>query len=167
MPLILRKIKKAKWYRNIDVPWLKPGELQADALADLKTTGNRLSVWLIQDDKSNLERVIAALASTCDVPTNIDFVLMDQSELQRLGIKWENTKGDSHDEQINHTHHLDLLELTATKLYDFANQIQVIGIKERYLEKTVMRLLIGAIRAGLIPQSKLKDRLRSEIGYYK
>lgn len=150
MPLVLRKIKKAKWYKNGVVSWLKEGELQADALTDLKTTNNRLSVWLVQDDKSNLDRIITALASKCEYSTNIDFALLDQSILEQLVIKWEKTIGDSHDDEINHISHLDLIELTARKLYQFAHKIKTNGTTTRYPEKKVINLVIGAIKMGII-----------------
>jgi hypothetical protein len=163
MPLVLRKIKKAKWYKNVVVPWLKKGELQADALTDLKTTNNRLSVWLVQNDKSNLDRIITALASTCEYLTNIDFALLDQSILEQLDIKWEKTKGDSHDDVINQTNHLDLIELTATKLYQFAHKIQTNGTMTRYLEKKVINLVIEAIRIGRIAKNRLNEKIQRRI----
>ena len=66
MPLFLRIIRKAKWYKNEQVPWLPEGELQADTLTDLSTKSNELSVWHIEDDRSNLEQVVTALAAGRD-----------------------------------------------------------------------------------------------------
>lgn len=63
MPLILRKIEKGRWNSDPQaVPWLPPGEVQAQALLDLAPKDNGLSVWLIEEDRSNLDRVVAALA---------------------------------------------------------------------------------------------------------
>jgi hypothetical protein len=46
--LVLRKIRKSKWYKSGSVPWLEEGDLRADALSDLATKGNKLSVyWLM------------------------------------------------------------------------------------------------------------------------
>ncbi len=45
MPLFLRKIRKAKWYKINGAAWLPAGEFQADALSDLGTKDNTLSVW--------------------------------------------------------------------------------------------------------------------------
>ena len=63
MSFFLRKIRKAKWYKDEKDTWLADGELQADSLVDLKTDDNALSVWYIEHDKSNLKRVIAALGA--------------------------------------------------------------------------------------------------------
>ena len=60
MPCILRQIRKAKWYKHPNVPWLNEGELQADALADLITKDNTLSVWMLEDE-TFVERAATAL----------------------------------------------------------------------------------------------------------
>lgn len=95
MPLVLRKIRKSKWYKTERVSWLEEGQLQADALADLKTTNNELSVWHIEDDKSNLEEVVAALAANCDDVSNLDYALFDQQLLSEIDIRIKATKGGS------------------------------------------------------------------------
>ncbi len=94
MGLVLRKIKKAKWYKHEAIPWLKEGELQADALADLKTTDNNLSFWIVEDDRSNLDRIITALAANCQYVTNIDFVLLKQSVFDKLKIRYKKEKAN-------------------------------------------------------------------------
>lgn len=50
MALVLRKIRKSKWYKSGSVPWLEEGDLRADALSDLATKGNKLSVYLVDGD---------------------------------------------------------------------------------------------------------------------
>jgi hypothetical protein len=72
MPFILRTIRKDRWYRIEDVPWLEEGDIHADPLADLNTKANELSVWLIEDDRSNLNRVVSALAATRTHISNLD-----------------------------------------------------------------------------------------------
>lgn len=163
MPLILRKIRKPKWYKNPGVPWLKGEDLQADALGDLNSKDNKLSVWLIEDNRSNLERVIAALASTCDSPTNIDIVLLEQNVLDKLSIRWLTTIGDSCDDEINKAFHIDLIQLTATKLFEFAGQIQQNGTKTRFLEKHVVQMLTKQISTGNISRDKIKQTLLDDI----
>jgi hypothetical protein len=76
VPFVLRKIRKAKWYKHQKVAWLKAGELQADAIGDLYTENNALSMWLVTDDKSNLQRVAAALAANCEYLGNLDYALL-------------------------------------------------------------------------------------------
>lgn len=63
MPTYLRKVRKARWHRNNNVGWLPAGELQADALGDLRTEDNKLSIWRIEGEDQNIHDIIAAIAS--------------------------------------------------------------------------------------------------------
>lgn len=163
MGLVLRKIKKAKWYKHKAIPWLKEGELQADALADLKTTDNNLSFWIVEDDKSNLDRIITALAAKCQYVTNIDFVLLEQSVFDKLKIRYKKSIGDSHDLEINTKWHIDIIELTASKLYELAKEIQENGEKKRYNEKKVTKLIIESINTGKISKTNLQEKVLTKI----
>jgi hypothetical protein len=62
VPFIFRSIRKAKWDRHAGVPWLDEGELQADALTDLKTNNNTLSVYVLENE-TFIERTATALAA--------------------------------------------------------------------------------------------------------
>lgn len=163
MAFLLRKIKKGRWYKHEAVPWLKQDELQADALLDLQTKGNKLSIWRVEDDRSNLNRIIAALVSTCDNATNIDFALLKQSIIDTLDIKIEKANGDSHDHELNQTCHLHLVELTTAKLYKLLQEIQKPGIRGRCLEKQVINLVIEATRTGKIPRTKLSQTIQNKL----
>jgi hypothetical protein len=83
MPLMLRKIRKARWYQHnqADFPWLLDEDIPADPLGDLVTNDNELSVWQINDDKSNLHRIAAALAANSDDISNLD------AEIKRIPEK--------------------------------------------------------------------------------
>jgi hypothetical protein len=90
---LLRKITKAKW---LDPDWLPPGELPGDALVDLRTQNNELSVWRIEPDNRNLDDVIAALASNKTGHVDkFDYVLLDDAVVERLGIDCVKRDGDS------------------------------------------------------------------------
>ena len=84
MAFILRKLdQKASFYA---LDWLEDDDTQADALWSLRTKGNQLSVWLIDDNKSNLKRVIAALAAGRDTLDKIDYALIDRRVLESPDI---------------------------------------------------------------------------------
>jgi len=97
VPFVLRKIRKAKWYKHENVPWLKVDELQADVLGDLYTENNALSVWLVTNDKSNLQRVAASLAANCEHLSNLDYALLNVELIADLNIKIVQKGGDSAD----------------------------------------------------------------------
>ncbi|NJL67865.1 MAG: hypothetical protein HC894_15955 [Microcoleus sp. SM1_3_4] len=93
--------------------------MQADSLSDMVTTANKLSVYRINDDKSNLNRVAAALVANCENISNFDYLLFDELLLQILEIKSEETQANTPDESVNNWH-LDLVELSLTKLVNLA-----------------------------------------------
>lgn len=163
MPLFLRKIRKAKWYSHIDLEWLVEGEIQADALGDLATKNNTLSVWNIEDDKSNLEEVITALATRFDSPSNLDFALIDKKYVVDMGLKVIPSKGDTYFLKANEHWHFHLTELTAQSILNLANIIMINGEKERYRESQIILLLKQAIQNKTIYIKDLSVNLQSKI----
>jgi len=162
VPFFLRKIRKAKWYKNENVSWLAEGELQADALSDLETKNNELSVWYVEDDKSNLEQIAAALAASGDAISNLDYALLDQEVLSEVSIKVRNTRGGSPDKKVN-SWHRDLVELSATALFELAKAIQTKATKERILPRDIGRLIKRAVDAGQIDRTKLKPGVAAKL----
>ena len=160
MPLILRKIRKSKWL----IPsWLSKGDIQADALVDLSTKNNELSVWYITDDKSNFERIISALAAHRDHLSNFDYVLFDKKFLDENNIKIRKTKGISLDEEVNELWHLDLYELSVLKIVNLAKTILENGEIKRIQERDVGQFIIKTITSGNINLEKLKENIKEKI----
>jgi hypothetical protein len=155
VPFILRKIRKAKWYRSEAVTWLAEGDLQADALVDLSTKGNRLSVYLIDDDLTNLGLIVAALAANCDFISDFDYALLPQGALSELNIRFEKLPGDTPDAEVNRCH-LDLIELTSSKIFALANTIGTSSERKRILSKRVLELVVQSVVSGRIEYTNLK-----------
>jgi hypothetical protein len=155
VPLVLRKIRKSKWYESESVPWLTKEDLQADALVDLATKGNRLSVYLVNYDHTNLEQVITALAANCDYVSDFDFALFDHDALWELGIRIENSDGDTPDSVVN-SWHCELIELTAERIVALAGIIWKRAEKKRFLSKRVHHLLAHAVASGQIDRDKMR-----------
>lgn len=163
MPLLLRKIRRAKWYKNAEVPWLPQGELQADALSDLSTKDNELSVWLIHDNKLNLNQVLAALAANLDTVSNFDYALVDEQRVAGIGIKIAESKGNLLDPDVNALHR-NLSELTAAKLMELASALQSHADILRLLPYQVGALIREAVQQGRIELGKLKPAIQSGLG---
>lgn len=162
MPLVLRTIRKAKWYKHENVPWLEEGELQADALGDLATKNNELSVWIIQDDESNLEQVITAMAATCHHLSNFDYALFNLEHLSDLDIRMRRTRGESPDEQAN-AWHRDLIELSASKIMQLAQIIMKEAARHRIPEKQIGRMITRAVDNDQIDRAQLAPGIASKI----
>ncbi|MHC5935486.1 hypothetical protein [Nostoc sp.] len=148
-------MRKNKWYKTETTVWLLPGEFQSDLLGDLATSGNKLSVYSVEHDCSNLERVIAALAANCDNIANFDYVLFEETILKDIGIKSEQTKGETPDETVNNCH-LDLIELSAFRLVDLAKQILARGKVERFSLPEVTNFLADSIQKGYLNKAKIR-----------
>jgi len=160
MALILRIIRKSRWY--LKPSWLSEGEIQADAFGDLLTLNNELSVWHIDDNRSNLERVIAALAAKRDVLANFDFVLFNQNILEANRLKFLRTREISLDREANDLWHLDLYELSASKLMNLAVNIANSGELTRISEREIKKIIMEAITLGTIRFENLNQNLKQK-----
>jgi hypothetical protein len=155
VPFLLRAIRKAKWYReNPDLQWFIQDELQADALYDLKTENNTLSVWHIVDDHSNKEQIVTALAATRQYATQFDYFLIQEYFIHEINIKISEVVGDSPDRMIN-SWHRDLIELSAEKLMRLAKTIQLNAEIGRIPSPDIRRSLAQAMLAARLDSTKM------------
>jgi hypothetical protein len=155
MPYLLRKIRKARWYKG-SVAWLQKDLPQADALVDLSTKNNRLSVWLITDDKSNLNRIIAALACACETVSNLDYALIDIADLNDLGLQFDEVPGDSADDLANKMWHRDLIELSAKSVYDLVCSLHARATTERVTENQIKQLVKQGLQSSVLDRSRIR-----------
>ena len=164
MSFIIRKIRKSKWYKHDGVPWLTEGEIQADALSDLSTKSNKLSVWLVLDDKTNFEQIIAVLAtSNTDRVPSIDYALIEEKLLNQLFVKQEESLGDSPNNTANNSWHIDLIDITTEKLFKIAQLISTHGQIDRIMDKDVLKIVQEGVRSGDLDLSKMNEDLKRSI----
>ena len=161
MPL-LRKITKPKWY---DTPWLPAGDVPADALVDLRTQRNELSVWHVEPDETNLNAVIAALASNQTTRVaNLDYVLLADEAVAALGIQCVKTDGDSPHRDANTRWHCDLVELTATKVVRLAEEMKRREAEHKRLMPNIVKsILLSALQAGALQRGSVTPELLAEL----
>ena len=156
MPLVFRKIKKSKWYKNDAVRWLGPDDLQADAIGDLKTRGNCLSVYFLEKgDDGSLERLVTGLAANRKDIEEFDYALFPDTAVSDLAIKVTSEEGDTPDSLVN-SWHRNLVQLSAQKLFDLANVIRLTSTKQRVLGKRIRAMLIDGLVANQIARDKIK-----------
>jgi hypothetical protein len=158
----LRKVRKSRWLLSEAEPWLAEGGVQADALRDMETDANRLSVWMIHDDESNLDQVLAALAANCDYVTNIDYVLFPLSYLDDLGIARTRKLGSTLDRTTNEWH-VDLGCLSASQLASLTERIALARCCERRPKGEVLQVLVDAVCSHRIALDDLKDGVRMKV----
>lgn len=156
MPIILRKIRKPKWY---DVPWLSPGDTIADALGDLKTEDNKLSVWVIEDDESNLPLVATALvAHVFEHVQHFDYALLELSAIEQQGWRMEANTGKTPCDAAN-KYHRDIVQLSAQDVMQIARIVKNHARRERIPEWQVGKLLDEAVRESSLDTLRMKPGL--------
>lgn len=160
MAAILKKVvNKAHFFRQ---EGLKDDDAQADALASLKTSGNLLSVWIIDDDRSNLNRVIAALAAGRDFLDKLDYALIDAAAIEDIGVYFNQAAGNTPDKGANQRWHQDLAGLTGRRLVALAAKMHGSNMT-RIPKKGVRDLILESIASGFVARESLKDKLRENL----
>lgn len=161
MPYLMRIVRSGRW---LPPDWLPPGEPPADILEDLQTRGtNALSLWLIEEDRSNLERVAAALASGRDSFSNLDYRLVPTGWLTRYRIVAAATPGKTADTEANDRWHRDLSHLTANRLVSVARCMWRRDAPGRLSEKRVKQLLSDGIQSGQLRTEQINPNLAAKL----
>lgn len=164
MAFILRKLdRKAAFYR---VNWIVDGDVQGDALYDLRTFSNTLSVWLVEEDRANLNRIIAALAAGRQTVDKFDYALVERQKLAQLGIRFVKIDGISCDEKSNTIWHQDLRDLSGKKLVNLAYVIQEYAELERVQKNKVAALIAASLEQGFIDPSRIGERIKTRLLNY-
>lgn len=150
MPYLLRAINRENWPEPDDEASVK--DLDADALNDLKTQDNTLSMWYA-DSKEELGIAIVAYLASMDKWVeleSIDFIVVDLFDIKNLGINVIEVPNFTYIEEYKEKHR-DLAELK----YDSIEQIADVIIKslnernEKILDKGEIRNLFEeVVRAG-------------------
>lgn len=143
-----------------DIPWLNPGELQANVLLDLQIEDNSLSIWEIsaQIEKS---RVLTALAANRKYFSPLDYVVFEDSTFAALGLVLEHKSGKSPDALVN-TAHYDITHLTIGKLNQFANLLSNSN-RDRFPEKEVEAAVREAYRDGMLIENSLEPSMLEKL----
>ena len=122
-----------------------------DAIADLKTDQNGLSVWFTPDlDDKNIYPVIAAIAINRDTIQKVTYVVLDEKRLQSLGIEHKQISGIAPgivDEDILNRH-FDLIDIDYKRLGLLADYIQELitnkagkTINDKQLEEYINQMI--------------------------
>lgn len=131
--------------------WLPKGEIQGNALKDLTTKENKLSLYKIQD-RSEIKRFVAALAATAQ-PDRFGYAIIDVPRLSAFST--DESIGNTSDTFVN-SNHVDLVHLTCRTLLQVA---EIIRDSERsYIPKReVVQHVKESIESGYLPVSNMPD----------
>jgi hypothetical protein len=159
MPLLVKLDNKRLW----DKPaWLPAGEVPAEAVQDFQVDQNELSVWYVEPDQSNLDRVLTALAANRDFADKIDYAIFEEAVVGNCGITIRQTPGQLPDEHANREWHRDLIELSGRKLVSLAESIGATS-PQRKPPTAVKGLLAAGARQGHIRKELMRESLAAKI----
>ncbi|MGA2598221.1 MAG: hypothetical protein ABSH09_14670 [Bryobacteraceae bacterium] len=158
MALLLRTVDKDyRWFKKEAAEFLAADDSPADPIADLRTDKNRLSVYVISDDRSNLERIVRAVAVGRQRVDHAAYVVFDSKVVEEAGIEIEEVPGTTKDVAINDWHR-DLV-LSGKKLAALAKGILRDGEDvSRILKERMVQLVVQGIKDGELPE-ECKEKL--------
>ena len=165
MAKLLRKVQyKPNWDPKGEFSkYLPPGHAPADALLDLRTRGNALSVWQIDDQESNLERVLAAMVSTGEHLQTTSYLIVDMQHITQLRFSLIKSTGDTHDAEANDKWHFDLTKLSASDLATLANTMLSQGKTDRRNPKALAAMLRNSVQQKFVDDAKLNPKVQTQI----
>jgi len=140
---LLRTIKRGRW---LEAPAGKPGRAPGDALLDLQTRDNKLSVWVIEDDGSNLDEVVGSIALSREALSHLDYVTFELDMVAKLGLDVRESEGATPVLAANRWHR-EVVELSAEDVAELADDLfrrERARVREAEVKSIVAQLLGGA-----------------------
>jgi hypothetical protein len=127
-------------------------------LKDLSTTGNVLSVWEIHDDRTNLNRVVGAMAVTGDGIVNFDYALLDWRTVEESGFQIEKCDGDTPDVLANTSWHYDIVRLSGMELVRLAKIVSDSPptVIDRVNPPKLKDIIVSNVKSGAIDLNNIK-----------
>ena len=172
--MLLRKIASKKRWDINDVPKQIPRKkalFSGDAISDLRTRGNTISVWHTPDlEKENIKDILAVMALNCDKIDRVVYVALEEEELERRGISTKPVMGDCPaitDQNILNRHR-DIVEvdfwhlgLLAEYIYDLIKAGHVYSAKVTDIKSYIADI----IALNKLDITKLNDSKCVSLGY--
>jgi hypothetical protein len=156
MPLLLRTVRQNRWLKDEAAPFLAVGDVPADPIPDLLTQQNLLSVWEIAADRSNIERVVRAVALGRNAISDMGYVLFHSDLLAAAGIETRVNPGESPDKGANPWHR-DLV-MSGHRLVALTKAILQHGESGAVLKLRLRELVEEGIQNKEIPE-RYRSRL--------
>ena len=164
MVYLFHNIKqKAYWERDkFYYPWLNEGEVVADVFRSLRPVDGTLSTYIIDEEKTRLHRVAAALVCTRDSFQHVDYVLLPYGSVASKFTLRE-VPGKTADDEVNKWH-VDIVHLTSEKLSEFTRLIRDDRHEmDRISESTVKSKIRFGIENRQIDCEKMSSKISTKV----
>jgi hypothetical protein len=162
MSWLLRIISCARWNED-SLDWLPEGDVPGDALWDLRTRENELSVWLVLPNDANLSRLVAALAGKRDKLDKFDYALLDSQVLPDIGVNLRQAAGESVDQEVAETLHYHVTNVSGSRLSALAKAFRRHNRLERVPAHKVALLIAQAVKQRWIKPARVKPDLAKKV----
>jgi len=161
VPYLLRSINKRKWdWSAGNPPWLIGDAIPAAPFGDVSPSADsELSVWWVPDDKSNVHRVVTAIAAGRQHPDKFDYALIEEGALRELGFVLQQVAESCPDPQASEQWHHNLKQLTADDLRRLVDLIKRTAELDRVQGPQVKKLLTAALDARRLDETKVNSKL--------
>ena len=152
MPRFLRVVRQARWSSP---SWTDGHTLdwQGDALTDLSTMRNALSVYQADSDEM-FHQVIAGFAANRDKLANVDYAVIEGQLLDAMKLQVVSSDGETPHNGANRLHH-DIVNLTADNVLGLVRSISADDVR-RVPARTVKEFIQRALADGQIDAMRLK-----------
>lgn len=160
--MLLRKLSdKRQWDWTAGVPqWVPSNDIPSAPLACFNSShDSKISVWYVEKDGSNLDRIIAGMAAGRQNADKFDYVLFPEDLLSEAGVQEEDAPGKSKDQDANAKWHRNLVEVSAKKLVTLVELVGRHGEISRRSEREVISLIRDSIDRGSIEKQGLHEYL--------
>lgn len=174
MGVCVRKISKSKWPAE-EILADKTDEeilpfLKADALTScLRTSKDELSLWTVENtSEEEITKAILALITNSRLERldRIQVVYFDEDNVTQAGLTLKKTPGDTVISTYTNLHQ-DMIELNYERMGKVSGLITS-ALRDRrikkYNEKELSKMLVEAIKSGLVDQKKLHMFLQHKLG---
>ncbi|MGH9802360.1 MAG: hypothetical protein ACRD82_18505 [Blastocatellia bacterium] len=165
MPYLVRKITRAKWDSGDEFAL---DEIPADAVtADLRTTGNSLSFWKLEEpsDDEQIHLIALALAAGAERIDRMDLAWVEENDFHDHGISMNPSEGRTRIVSLR-KFHVDAIKLDLARLCIVASSISEALSRnqhQRFTKKEITQILVEAARTGLLSLNDLAPKVREDI----
>lgn len=136
--------------------------MPADPIADLTTTGNALSVW-IMDTETQLAEVAAGFCVDKQEIEKVDFLIVDADAVEAIGIEIKEVDGKLPIARLN-SFHRDLVGLTAQQLIDLAMLLYSAAKPLSMPKQRNVQTMKNLIKQGDLIINESKPKLLKQLG---
>lgn len=172
--MLIRKIASFKRWDSTEIPNLITREnplFTGDAISDLRTSGNTISVWETPDlAPANVAPILATLALNGDKLNKVVYVALDENYLKKKKILVNPVIGQCNSvvDQSILQRHRDISEVDYWHLGYLAEYIFELVKNNKYYSATLSEIktyIKDLIQSKKVDPAKMNASIRKQLGY--